>query len=515
MVFAILVISGAGEVFAADMLKEIRLNSQRGPLAMKDGEVVVVTQKDRSAFVFDAWNDPPPKGSMVTFRFKIESEENKGISYRFSANLKDGGSPNFLKIKKNLRGQKELQCEYSAVWDYDKQELSSAPKFSVMLWKKGAYKLSSFDYSYKKYVEGDTIYPNLNKTVSLEDEKIMFTGTKYVDRSSTHIEVSRFRKALFALSVEELNFSPTMARTTSGIVLKIFTDSPQVMLSWGVEAQYPGSVLDFGLVLDGVLQEKHFAARVTERKSPFSFTFETKAEKGRPRLCEITYPTHANPYLLGVKLNEGYDLSKPPRSNKKVYVAIGDSITHGTGQKGATHRTYAWQFAHKNNLELFNLAVGGGKVPLKVGEMLEDWTYINLVTILIGFNDCMGGGRSVDEYYRAYTKLLSEISLNHPEAKIVCISPTYPLDVKSKETGVHLNEFRKVVVKVVGENNAKGNANVYFLRGELLTSNNKGLHFSQEEAENFAEKLSQEIALRAILDYSFVTEGAVLAGKTD
>jgi len=491
---------GILDLFAVDVLDQIRLGGahSKTPLVVNNGAITVTT-KEKSSLVFETKEDLPPKGSVVTFRFSLKAEPSARVTYKYACKMKEGSS-SFPNVKSNLK-QKKQEFVYSALWNISADEFSGSPRFVIMLWSPGTYTLSSMDYSYSKASEvGETTLPALEGSIPLDSPEIAFEGTRYVRKYADHIEVDRFRSEYYKMEGSQLGFSVDNARGTSGIVLKLNTDSPTVTLSWGVEPQFQGGALDFALLLDGELQEKNYATRMKPYSEPFIFTFETGAQKGKPVLCEVTYPSYSNPYLLGIKLDDESKLYPAPEHPKQVYVAFGDSITQGTGQKGATHRTYAWILAHQNNLELFNLAVGGGKISVKAGEMLADWPHIDLISILIGFNDCMGGGRSVEEYSSTYNLLLDAIRKNHPKSKIVCITPTYPIDVKSKKTGIYLDEFRKAVVKMVKKRKVSGDHELYLIRGETLTSSNEGVHFTSEEASDFAEKLSLEMHHSKILN---------------
>ena len=498
MVVSLLTVQG----YAVDIMDQLILSSGRKNTVKLQPEngVITVNVKKKSSIVFMQKNDFPPKGSVVNFKFTMKADAPHEISYRYSCKLKNKDF-SFLKVKTYVKDSPK-EYTYSALWKFGKEDMATPPKFVIMLWKPGVYTITSFEYSYGKVLkEGETTLPHLAGSVPLTSPEIVLRGTRYIRKYPDHIETDRFRSNYFDMEGTQLGFSPTNARSTTGIMLAVCTDSSRVTFSWGIEPQFHTNVLDFGVLLNGKLQPQTFKTRLNDRSKPFNFTVKTGATKGKPVLCEVTYPTHSNPYLLGIKLENGGKLYPVPESKKRIYVALGDSITQGTGQKGATYKTYAWQLAHMNNLQLYNLAVGGGKVSVKAGEMLVDWPRIDLITILIGFNDCMGGGRTVEQYYNSYSTLLDTIRKTHPETRIICITPTYPIDVKSKKTGIALNEFRKAVVKLVEERKKAGDNNIFLVHGEKLTPHNKKVHFTPEEATAFAKDLSKELNQRKLLDF--------------
>jgi len=175
---------------------------------------------------------------------------------------------------------------------------------------------------------------------------------------------------------------------------------------------------------------------------------------------------------------------------------LGDSISHGTGQDGYGHKTWPFLLSRKLEMELFNLAVGGGKIAVPVGEMLEDWEQIDLITILIGYNDLHFDGKTPEQYREKYNELLDTIRKNHPETKIVCITPLYTKKPISKKTGNTIDEFRAELTELVAERN---DPNLILVEGDKISSENNlrsdnpkdPVHLSIEGAALFADELFQ------------------------
>ncbi len=476
-----------------------RLQTSRGAsLSREEGRIVVQTSR-RATLSFPHADDLPPKGSIVTFSFTMKSEERSQVAVRYATKLKH--SDYSFPVQRIRLRDKQQTFSFACEWNFAMEDCLRPPSFSITLWEPGTYTISSAEYTHYKNERDKTRIEPLVGSIPLGDPNIAFRGTRYVHKYPTHIAVDRFRESYYSMPGSTLRFSPQNARQTSGIMLALYTESPTVTLAWGTEPQFSAGKLDFAVLLDGKMTEATYGAVLEDRTKHFAFTFDTGAKKGKPVLCEVTYPSFGNPYLVGIKLEPGYNLLPVPKDDKRIYVALGDSISFGTGQGVATYRTWPWQFAQLNHMELFNLAVGGGKVSVKAGEMLADWPRIDLITILIGAND-RGSGGTAERYYDEYMRLIQAIRKNHPVTEIICISPTYSKfgSTPSDKSGLTMEPFREAVVRLVKETQKAGDKHIRLVRGEELSSENTGnLHFTPEGAKIFAEAMCAEVEKRGIL----------------
>ncbi len=476
-----------------------RLQASRGvTLKHEDGKIVVQASK-RATLSFSHAEGPPPKGSIVMFSFTMKSKKNAQIAVRYATKLKD--SDYSFPVERIRLRDKEQTFSFASEWNFRMEDCLRPPRFSITLWKPGTYTLSSAEYTYYKNEKGKTRITPLEGSIPLDDPNIVFRGTRYVHKYPTYIAVDRFKESYYSMPGSTLRFSPQKARQTSGIMLAVYTDSPSVTLAWGTEPQFSVGKLDFAVLLDGQLTDESYTNVLKDRTKHYAFTFKTGAEKNKPVLCEVTYPSFGNPYLVGIKLDPGFSLLPVPKNKKRIYVALGDSISFGTGQGTATYRTWPWRFAQLSQMELFNLAVGGGKVSVKAGEMLVDWPHIDLITILIGAND-RGSGDTLETYYDEYTRLIQAIRKNHPVTEIICISPTYSKygSTPSDKSGLTMAPFREAVGHLVEETRKAGDKHIHLVRGEELSSENTGtLHFTVEGAKSFAEAMHAELEQRGIL----------------
>ncbi|VGO14517.1 hypothetical protein PDESU_03079 [Pontiella desulfatans] len=322
--------------------------------------------------------------------------------------------------------------------------------------------------------------------VPATDPGIEVRGTKYAQPRNAGLRFQRHREDVLQLPRKELGINPDKARNGSGIVLAFQTDSDSIRANFRIlSANYMGSA--FGLFEDGKLaKEFKFNPKTSEAKLEF--------ERRGSGCFEIALPSFANVEFLGLELDG--QLKKPSPPNAPVYVALGDSISHGVGQHGATHTTWPFLLSRKLNAELFNLAVGGGKVSVPIGNMLEDWKRIDYITILVGYNDLHFDQKTPEGFATQYGELLDAIRANHPDTPVYCISLLHTKKPTSEKTGHTANEFRTALSKLVGTR-AQTDAHLHFVAGETITSaknlqadNPKDpVHLGEEGAAMLADEL--------------------------
>ena len=222
----------------------------------------------------------------------------------------------------------------------------------------------------------------------------------------------------------------------------------------------------------------------------------TSKHPGEEVVYKIALPLKRDVHFLGIEVENGFEIVSFPEEKKPIYVAYGDSITHGTGQ-AATPETYAYIIAEKFGFELFNLAVGGAKTSQVMAEMIrDDFKEINVMTVLIGFNDYNGQGIDLEAYKKRYNDVLATIRSKHKKTKIFCITMTATTATKSKKTGIAADEFRAVVKNIVAKIQASGDANIFLIEGEKITTEanlKDAVHFSVEGASDFAYELYKKM----------------------
>jgi len=322
--------------------------------------------------------------------------------------------------------------------------------------------------------------------------KIQIEGSNYIKMDGNELVIHRHSDAIYKGTTKTNLFNPNKARSSSGIILKFKTSSPLVKVKLKM---MPGGKR--GPVF-AIFQNNEFVRNKNFKYQPDTeITLNLVASKaGEAIEYKIAFPTFTDIHLLGLELEKGFDIVAFPEEEKPTYVAFGDSITHGTGQS-TTPETYPYLLAEKFGYELFNVAVGGGKTSQVLAEMIrDDFKNIELITVLIGFNDYNGEGIDIKTYEKRYTKVLSTLREKHPNTNIVCISLLTTKAKTSKKTGIAAKDFRKVVSTVVANKQAKGDTKLYLINGASITTEadlRDIVHLSPQGATNFADKLYHKI----------------------
>lgn len=168
------------------------------------------------------------------------------------------------------------------------------------------------------------------------------------------------------------------------------------------------------------------------------------ADDSEPHTWGLVLP-YADPVVFrGLRLAAGGQLlALPPVAARPVYVAYGDSITHGF-LAGDALSGYAWQLAETMGWQLVNLGFGG-RTAVPDDALLVVAQKPDVVTILLGVNDCLGS-IPVETFARNYGAILDTIRAGRPTAPIVIITP---LDVPGKWVGTEkLEDYREALRKL-------------------------------------------------------------------
>lgn len=320
--------------------------------------------------------------------------------------------------------------------------------------------------------------------ISPNDLRIRMEGAQYVTRSAEGLSGQRHSDAVRALDSAASGFNAEKALTDSGIVLTFRTDSRTITLRFSaLPGENRGS--EFAVFENGRLTETFDCGKQKEMTLHVSAT-----EAGMSRF-EITLPSFSHVRFQGLEIDEDSILGTS-EGHRRCYVALGDSITHGTGQGSATWKTWPFLVSRELDMELFNLAVGGAKVSVPTAGMLADWKQIDLITVLVGFNDYNGAGKTPERYRADYQKMLDAIRKNHPDTPVHCITPLTTTQLTGRKTGLPIEPFRQVVRDVVTERQAAGDTNLHLIAGETITTEadlRDTVHLNEEGAARFANKL--------------------------
>lgn len=339
--------------------------------------------------------------------------------------------------------------------------------------------------------------PNTSKTqVELTDSKIRYLGAAFVEQQLESVSFNRFSKQVLALPPKELALNPQKARTTSGATIEFVTDADGFEFTFVLSAKDKNNGSNFAVYENGQLVATPDFLR---KELELSVKYQSNLVTG-PKRYEVVLPSFSNPtltqfYLLG----EGKLLANT-QARKKAYIAVGDSISHGQGQKSASYLTFPFQLAQQRELELFNIAVGGARVSPALAEMSGAIDNVELITVLVGYNDWNMKFANVGEYKTKYQSLIQGLRQAHPAADIVAITPLFTKRTKGKHTEASLDEYRQAVISVV-QQQSKGDPKLHLLRGEQLTSvanlrhdqPKDPVHLGIEGAQMFASTLNKQL----------------------
>ena len=326
--------------------------------------------------------------------------------------------------------------------------------------------------------------------VELDSPYILISGSNYSSRTKDTIYFQRHSDHLLSMGTSESKLNPVKAHTTTGIVISFKTASPGIQLRFSVlEGENRGH--NFAVYQNGAYTDEFtFNAQAGPE-----LTFDINSlDQGNEVFYEITLPNWSITAMTGLHLDSGYDLSALEKTDRPIYVAYGNSITHGTGQSG-THKTYPFLVSKILDIALFNIAVGGSKTSTATAQMLrDDFEEIDIMTMLIGYNDFNGEGIDTIEYRSRYLHFLNTFREVHKNTLIYCISLTYTTNELSVKTGIPADDFRSVVRNIVREFNNMGDLGIIFIEGDEITSEinlKDAVHFTEEGAELFAIELAK------------------------
>ena len=347
--------------------------------------------------------------------------------------------------------------------------------------------------------------------ISPDNKRIYIHGAKFVKILDGELVMHRHSDAIYSKKKTDIRFNPEKALSNTGTSIIFKTSSPTIKVNMKISNKEFKKKPRSGSI--GIYQNKEslISTKHTSPVEPINpnSAYKLAYEKGKEFTIDIesenvgdlveyklTLPLFIDVHLLSVELEDGYKLKRIKNDKKPVYVAYGNSITHGTGQKN-TNETYAYLISEWNNWELYNLAVGGGKTSPAMAKMISDeFNKIDYMTILIGYNDYAGGGESPETYTENYTEFLNTIRENHPHTKIFCITFTETTMSKSKKSEHVPEEFRDVVRKIVGDRQSNGDDNIYLIEGKDISKKEwlrDKVHYSVDGVLNVADKLYYEI----------------------
>ncbi len=349
------------------------------------------------------------------------------------------------------------------------------------------------------------------KTIPLNSNNIHVSGAGYIFRSpaklfckrfSDSLLGKRFSDSLLGLPPEERMFPIETARSTSGIKIEFKTKSSKIRLTFTQEQGLHEKGY-FGIMRDGI-----FYKAIPFNATALYQTVEVVIDSlpvNKDCIYTVILPSYSNFSLTGLALDSNSKLSNYKPERKKIYIAFGDSITHGRGQEGASYLTYPYLLSQKLNMELYNLGIGGSRIALPIAKLASDLPKADVITILVGYNDFNGANKTVEQFEKEYRAFLSILRTKQPKSSIFCISLLYTKKTENAKTHATPAEFRASLEKLIGDFK-KEDKKLFLIPGEKITSlknlqpgeDTDPVHLTITGAKLFAEELYNVILKSAV-----------------
>ena len=330
------------------------------------------------------------------------------------------------------------------------------------------------------------------KVITPDDDRITAGGAFFITKNADKLVINRHLPEI--IDMPETEAHPRNAFAQSGVSVSFATNSKHIKVLMEPRKETSLRYAIFGIYKNGEqVQQIKVLPKNTDTFDGISF----ENPEGDEAEWKVLFPTYFGVDVKGIEIDEGSKFNAVKPDNRPVYVAIGNSITQGTGQ-AASFQTYPYILAEKKGWQLYNIAVGGSKISWPFALELKG-KKIDVITILWGFNDWNKGYTPKGEIKPRYTKLVKMLADDHPEAKIYCITPTFTNATDPKNGSVTLDAIRKAEKQAVEKLKKKGYKNLYVINGpdisgpeNLKPAESKDkVHFTVEGAAMFAESLSK------------------------
>jgi len=319
--------------------------------------------------------------------------------------------------------------------------------------------------------------------ISPDDPSLEYRGVFFPVIGSEQAELNRFTDEV--LNDPNKNFRTDYADVQPGVYVRFRTASSSVTATFVHQVgEHNGDL--FGVYQDGVRMGEIAGLTLNIASS----------NPGQPVTYQIVCPAYSNVAFTGLELDDGAALSACAPLNQPRYVAFGDSISHNAGTDASSDKSFPWLLSRMKEWELFNLAVGGSKASPPVGSMLDNESF-DVATVLWGFND-WNSENNVPLYQSRMNQFLDNLRVHHNEP-VYMITPIHTTKLSpNRNNGYTMNDYRDVVRSIVATRRAAGDANLFVINGEDLTTADDlydGIHLHHAGAVSFANKLMDYVLL--------------------
>lgn len=320
----------------------------------------------------------------------------------------------------------------------------------------------------------------LSTLVSPDDSKIRFNGVLHSVITSKEAMLYRYTESFYENGFDG-TLEITRSRTQPGISISFKTNSPLVKLKFDKLENSQSRKRRFTVFKDGL--------RTFDFISDLNFTIANPAKD----TCEweVYLPHFSGVKFLGLELSNGFMLHELPSEEKPLYVAVGNSITHGVGQTG-TVDTYPYRVASSLGFRYVNLATGGSEISLGTLNNFENLSP-KLITVLWGYNDVTYEADPLKGAMAIYDSLVSSLCTKFPEADIICISQTFTTTVVGKVNPHNRIDSLRNWTKASIEKLQKKHENLFLLEGLNYVSSEDDLKDRVHLNEQGAKKLAHGI----------------------
>lgn len=314
--------------------------------------------------------------------------------------------------------------------------------------------------------EGNTGLTAINsctlESINPTDPKFVYEGVLESDITTSKAAFYRMKKDYVTTEVSGY-YGQTRAAASSGIGVLFKTQSPKMHIYFQENLTLGDDVYwhTFDVFKDGVFQ---FATN--------DLDFELENPTGQSVEWKITLPTFSAIEFVKLDVITGFPLETVSNTNKPVYIAIGNSITHGRGiDINSTRLGYPFIIADSLNYELYNWGIGGSKIYDGVLTNLSSGIQPDLVTVLWGYND-VHYSQSDDHFatstFPMYTNIIETMARDYPSACVMAILPTFTLD--SINTSVrNIDSLRSGQLSII-KNLQQTYSNISFMHGTDYSS---------------------------------------------
>lgn len=356
--------------------------------------------------------------------------------------------------------------------------------------KSSLYVLLSF-IALQSFGQGDAIISG-TETISWENytnnilapnnSKLRYNGTLYSLVTETEAELHRYSEDYFIHGMDGTINLPK-ARTQAGISVSFKTNSPLVRLIFAELENSSIRKRRFTVFKDGVMAYDYVSDSIFTIANPAKDTAE----------WEVYLPYFSGVKFLGLELSGGYTLYDLPVEDKPLYMAIGNSITHGVGQSG-TIDTYPYRVADSLGFRHINLATGGSRISI---ETLRNFSDVSprLISILWGYND-VNQEKPLLEVMPVYESLVDSLCSKYPQADVYCILQTFTTTVLGRSNEDNRIDSLRSWTHSSVENLQNTHTNLYLIDGlDYVTSEadlKDRVHLNVQGARKLADGIVTE-----------------------